>query len=54
MKENKMVSFDTFYYNNKRKMAGLPLKRKTNKTKRYLTRNEPMEAMKAFLDYCNQ
>ena len=39
--------------NNSRKMAGLPLHRKTNKRKRYFTRCEAMETIGAFLDYCN-
>lgn len=45
---------DGFYAtNNSRRMHGLPLHRKKNKKKRYFTRNEPMEAIGAFLDYCN-
>ena len=39
--------------NNARKMAGLPLHRKSNKRKRYFTRNEVMETFDAFLDYVN-
>ena len=39
--------------NNSRKMNGLPLHRKSNKKKRYVTRCEVMETIGAFLDYCN-
>lgn len=41
------------FTNNSRKMNGLPLRRKSNKKKRYFTRCEAMEAIGAFLDYCN-
>ena len=37
--------------NNQRKMHGLPLWRKKNKRKRYLTRCEVIETIGAFLDY---
>ena len=40
--------------NNERKMAGLPLHRKTSKGKRYHTRCEAWETIGAFLDYCNR
>lgn len=39
--------------NNSRKMAGLPLHRKSDKRKRYFTRCEAMETVGAFLDYVN-
>ena len=39
--------------NNSRKMMGLPLHRKLNKSKRYHTRKECWETVCAFLDYCN-
>ena len=39
--------------NNSRKMNGLPLHRKKNKKKRYLTRCEATETVNAFIDYCN-
>lgn len=38
--------------NNSRKMAGLPLHRKIRK-KRFFTRCEADETIKAFLNYCN-
>lgn len=40
--------------NNSRKMAGLPLHRKKNKRRRWWTRNKADEAIKAFIDFCNQ
>lgn len=40
--------------NNQRKMHGLPLHRKKNKGKRYLTRCEGIETIRAFVDYCDQ
>ena len=40
--------------NNSRKMAGLPLHRKSNKGKRYLTRCENMEVFMAFIDYARK
>ncbi len=40
--------------NNSRKIAGLPLHRKKGKRKRFFTRCEFDETVKAFLDYCNQ
>ena len=39
--------------NNSRKMHGLPLHRKKNKSKRFYTRCEAWEAVEAFLDYCD-
>ena len=39
--------------NNSRKMTGLPLYRKKDKKKRFFTRCEADETIKAFLDYCN-
>lgn len=39
--------------NNARKMAGLPMYRKSSKGKRYKTRCEVMEAVSAFIEYCN-
>lgn len=39
--------------NNARKMAGLPLWRKKNKSKRFYTRCEAMETVGAFLNWCN-
>lgn len=36
--------------NNARKMAGLPLRKKKNKSKRFYTRCEIMETVGAFLD----
>ena len=38
--------------NNSRKMAGVPLHRKTSKKKRFHTRVEADETIEAFLDYC--
>lgn len=40
--------------NNSRKIAGLSLYRKKDKRKRFFTRCESDETVKAFLDYCNQ
>ncbi len=45
---NKML-----FTNNARKMAGIPLRRKKNKKKRYYTRNRAEEDTEAFIDYCN-
>lgn len=39
--------------NNSRKMHGIPKHRKLNKKKRFYTRCEAMEAVGAFLDWCN-
>lgn len=39
--------------NNSRKMAGVPLHRKKDKRKRFFTRCEADETIKAFLEYCN-
>lgn len=39
--------------NNSRKLTGVPLWRKKNKKKRFYTRCNAMEAVGAFLDYCN-
>lgn len=41
------------FTNNSRKMAGLPLRRKKDKQKRFYTRCEAIETIEAFLDYCN-
>lgn len=40
--------------NNERKMAGLPLRRKKSKGRRYLTRCEAEETIDAFLEYCDR
>ena len=48
-----VMNMEMLLTNNSRKMAGLPLHRKTNKRKRYFTRCEAMETIGAFLDYCN-
>lgn len=39
--------------NNSRRMHGLPTHRKLNAHKRFYTRNEPTETIRAFLDYCD-
>lgn len=38
--------------NNIRKMHNIPLIRKTNKRKRFYTRNKSNETINAFLNYC--
>lgn len=38
--------------NNSRRMAGLPLHRKKNARRRYLTRCEGLETIDAFIRYC--
>ena len=40
-------------YNNTRKLAGKPLRRKKNKKKRYYTRCKADEAVDALLEYWN-
>lgn len=40
--------------NNQRKMHGLPLRRKSNKKKRFYTRCEGIETINAFIDWCNR
>ena len=39
--------------NNARRMSGLPSHRKTNKRKRFYTRCEALETIRAFLDWCD-
>lgn len=39
--------------NNQRKLAGIPMHRKKNRRKRIYTRCEAIEAISAFIDYCN-
>lgn len=39
--------------NNARRMCGLPSHRKTNKRKRFYTRCEALETIRAFLDWCD-
>lgn len=46
------INIEKFYAtNNSRKLAGLPLRRKSTPGKRYKTRCEAVEAISAFLDY---
>lgn len=40
--------------NNQRKMHGLPMRRKRDKRKRFYTRCEADETIKAFVEWCNQ
>ena len=39
--------------NNQRKLAGIPMHRKKDRRKRFYTRCEALEAIDAFIDYCN-
>ena len=41
------------FSNNDRKRHGIPLHRKTDRRRRYFTRNEPTETTNAFIDWTN-
>lgn len=50
----RQIKEDRYYgSNNSRKQAGIPLRRKSTKGRRYHSRCEAVEAVAAFLDYCN-
>lgn len=53
-KVGKQIMKNMLLTNNQRKYAGLRTHRKWNKQKRFYTRCNAMEAISAFIDYCNQ